>query len=84
MRPRQCQNIQVHKRTTGAPTHLGQDAGSLGAAHDRDARVGPHEQEVGAECSPTHAIIACPKAASKDERDLWHLHTTSDCNPKHL
>ena len=57
--------------------HLGQHAGSLGAAHDRDARVGPHKQEVGAEGPPTHAVVARPKAASKDERDLWHLHINS-------
>ena len=59
-------------------SHLGQHAGSLGAAHDRDARVGPHEQKVGAECSPAHAIVARPEAASKDERDFWHLHIDLD------
>ena len=62
-------------------SHLGQHAGSLGAAHDRDARIGPHEQEGGAEGSPTHAVVASPKAASNNERDLWHLQILSESFP---
>ena len=67
-----------------ALSHLGQHAGSLGATHDRDARVGPHEQEAGAECAPTHAIVAGPKAASNDDCDLWYLHIESESYPMQL
>lgn len=57
-------------------THLSQHAGSLRASHDGDARVGPGEQEVWAECTAAHAIVARTKAPPDDERDFGHLNVT--------
>ena len=36
----------------------GEHSGRLLSSHDTDARVGPHVEEVGTVCSPTHAVVA--------------------------
>src|SRR5574344_1301301 len=50
----------------------GQHAGRLLAAHDRDARVGPHPQKAWAESAPAHAVVACAKAAPNHHGELGH------------
>ena len=57
----------------GNRANLRQHAGGLGAAHDRDAGVGPHEQEVGAVGAPAHAVVARAKAAPQDHGELGDL-----------
>ena len=57
----------------GNRANLRQHAGGLGAAHDGDARVGPHEQEVGAVGAPAHAVVARAKAAPQDHGELGDL-----------
>eukprot|EP01025_Chloroclados_australasicus_P049799 TRINITY_DN56944_c0_g1_i1.p4 TRINITY_DN56944_c0_g1~~TRINITY_DN56944_c0_g1_i1.p4 ORF type:complete len:105 (+),score=17.13 TRINITY_DN56944_c0_g1_i1:44-316(+) len=53
--------------------HLCEHHGGLGATHDADVCVGPHEEEVGAVRAAAHAVVARPEAAPDDERHLRHL-----------
>lgn len=62
----------------GVGAYRGQDPCSLVASHDTDASVGPHEQEVGAVGSATHAIVAGTKAPTYQHCQLWHLPTTQN------
>src|SRR3546814_5417551 len=48
-------------------------ASRLLSAHDRNARVGPSEQEARRIGAATHAVIARPEAAADHHGDLGHL-----------
>ena len=47
----------------GLGAYCSQDTSSLVSAHDTDASIGPHEEEVGAVGSAAHTIVAGTKAA---------------------
>ena len=53
--------------------HGGEHARRLLAAHHRDARIRPGEQEARRIGAPAHAVIAGAVGAADDERDLRHL-----------
>ena len=55
------------------PSHLREHTSSLGATHDGDACIGPHEQEARAKCAPAHAIVARAEAAAQDDSNFRHL-----------
>ncbi len=44
----------------------GQDAGCLLAAHDRDARIGPHEQKARIVGAAAHGVVAGAKGTADD------------------
>src|SRR3989475_7233835 len=50
----------------------GQHAGRLLAAHDRDARVGPHPQEARRIGAAAHAVVARAEGAADDDGELRH------------
>lgn len=52
--------------------HCGQHRGGLLAAHDADARVGPHVEEARAVSTATHAVVASAKAAANEDCHLGH------------
>src|SRR5581483_4431320 len=52
---------------------LRQHRGRLLAAHHRDARIGPHEDEARAVGAAAHAVIAGAEAAADDDGELRYL-----------
>ena len=50
----------------------GQHAGGLLAAHDRDARVGPHEQHARRIGAAAHAVVAGAERAADQHGELGH------------
>lgn len=62
----------------GVGAYCSQDPSRLVAPHDTDASIGPHEQEVGAVGSPTHAIVAGTKAPTYQHCQFRHLPTTQE------
>src|SRR5947207_385493 len=52
--------------------HGSEYARGLLAAHDRDARVGPHPQHARTVGAAAHAVIAGAEGAADDHRELGH------------
>ncbi len=54
------------------PLDRRQHAGGLLAAHDRDARVGPHPQQPRLVGAPAHAVVAGAERPADDHGELRH------------
>ena len=57
----------------GFHANFEQDRGGLRAAHDRDARVGPHPKLARPEGAAAHPIVAGAETAADDHGELRHL-----------